>query len=103
MPPNEGLATIERRVGALARTVRERVWEEDAVEERLDHAAERVVNNTVPERHRADLPPGRLEHDEVAVATGPIGPLPQLSLEVKEVALDVQLEARDVARGQRFA
>jgi hypothetical protein len=83
----------------LAHPIREGVRQEHAVEQRLDHAAERVVDDAVAERRGADLALGRLPHDEVPVAPGAVRLGDQLLLEPEQVALEIELEGGDVRAG----
>jgi hypothetical protein len=73
---DEGLASAERAVCTPSYPIRERVRQEHAVEQRLDHAAERVVNHAVGKRRRADLALDGFPDDEVTVRAGTVGLVP---------------------------
>ena len=97
--PGEELQPVDGFVSPFADPIGIRVGDEPALEDRLDHVAEGVMNNAVGERRGADLSLLGIMDHEVDVAAGLVAEVGQLILQLQEPVGDLMLEPG----GGRFA
>jgi hypothetical protein len=89
----ELLQPVDGPVRALAGTIGVAVRDEQALEARLDHAAQGVVHHPVAKRRGTDLAPLRFVDEEVDVATGAVLAALQFALEFQQSVGEGELEA----------
>ena len=85
----EGRGAAHRGVVALAAAAGVGVLDEAPLEERLDHAHDRVVHHAVPEGRRGHRAPLRIVDLEVVVGPVAVAPLAQLAVERHHLGLEI--------------
>jgi hypothetical protein len=87
-----GVGAVDRHVGAPALAASVRIRDEPALEDRLDHAHDRVMHDPVPERGRRDQPALGLVDVKGAVGAGAIASAGKLRAEAPELGLQLIVE-----------
>jgi hypothetical protein len=82
--PRKRLQTVNRALRTSTETIRVAVGDEDALEARFDHVAQRVVHDPIAEWRGADPPALRFMDREMDVGAGSIPAFFQLVLETKQ-------------------
>ena len=91
--PGALLQTPDRSVGALAPPAGIRIIDQAGLQDRVQHGADRVLDNPVPEMGGADPASLGLADDEGPVGTHPVAAGTQLLLQLQQVGLQVEDEA----------